>query len=318
MDVIEKKIKILFTKKKIIFSKFNFISSDASERKYFTFSNKNKKNILMYDKDQGNLKKFLKILHLLKKIVSVPILVKNLSKENVLVLEDFGKNKYGKIINKNNREKLYKIAISSIIKLQEENFKNIPIYTTEMFLKESNLFFEWYVPYFNKSKHLNKKKKFNILFKSHLKKLEKLTYVPVHRDFHIDNLFYLSKPKSIKCGLIDYQDAVIGPCAYDLVSLTQDARIDVPKQLEHELINYFLKGNLKIKRKNFMLSYNLLAIQRHMKVLGIFNRLSLRDNKDQYLQHLPRVKKMLYENLKKEKFEEFNSLLSPLLNYVRH
>ena len=67
-----------------------------------------------------------------------------------------------------------------------------------------------------------------------------------------------------------------------------------------------------------MISYNLLAIQRHMKVLGIFNRLSLRDNKDQYLQHLPRVKRMLYENLKKEKFEEFNSLLSPLLNYVRH
>ena len=67
-----------------------------------------------------------------------------------------------------------------------------------------------------------------------------------------------------------------------------------------------------------MLSYNLLAIQRHMKVLGIFNRLSLRDNKGQYLQHLPRVKKMLHENLKKEKFEEFNALLSPLLNYVRH
>ena len=57
----------------------------------------------------------------------------------------------------------------------------------------------------------------------------------------------MSKPKSIKCGLIDYQDAVIGPCAYDLVSLTQDARIDVPKKLEHELINYFLKGNLKMK-----------------------------------------------------------------------
>ena len=67
-----------------------------------------------------------------------------------------------------------------------------------------------------------------------------------------------------------------------------------------------------------MLSYNLLAIQRHMKVLGIFCRLSIRDKKDQYLQHLPRVKKMLYENLKKEKFEEFNSLLSPLLNHDKH
>ena len=128
----------------------------------------------------------------------------------------------------------------------------------------------------------------------------------------------LSKSNSIKCGLIDYQDAVIGPCTYDLVSLTQDARIDVPKELEYELINYFLEANLKIKREDFMLSYNLLAIQRHMKVLGIFCRLSLRDNKDQYLKHLPRVKKMLYENLKKENFEKLNSLLSPLLNHVRH
>ena len=131
-------------------------------------------------------------------------------------------------------------------------------------------------------------------------------------------MFYLSKSNSVKCGLIDYQDAVIGPCTYDLVSLTQDARVDVPKQLEYELINYFLESNLKIKKEDFMLSYNLLAIQRHMKVLGIFCRLSLRDNKDQYLQHLPRVKKMLYENLKKEKFEKFNLLLSPLLNHVRY
>ena len=129
-------------------------------------------------------------------------------------------------------------------------------------------------------------------------------------------MFYLSKSNNIKCGLIDYQDAVIGPCTYDLVSLTQDARIDVSKQLEHELINYFLEENFKIKRKDFMLSYNLLAIQRHMKVLGIFCRLSLRDKKNQYLQHLPRVKKMLYENLKKRKFEKFNSLLSPVLNHV--
>ena len=79
-----------------------------------------------------------------------------------------------------------------------------------------------------------------------------------------------------------------------------------------------LANDCGIKREDFMLSYNLLAIQRHMKVLGIFCRLSLRDNKDQYLQHLPRVKKMLYENLKKEKFEKFNSLLSPLLNHVRY
>ncbi len=313
MDVTEQKIKILLTKKKIIFSKFHFISGDASERKYFTFSGKNKKNILMYDNDQENLKKFLKILNLFKKIVSVPLLVKNFAKDNVLVLEDFGKNKYGKIININNREKLYRIAINSIIKLQEKNFKNIPIYTTQMFLKESNLFFEWYIPYFNKSKYLIIKKRFNLLFTSHLKKLKNLEYVLVHRDFHIDNLFYLPKRKNHwRCGLIDFQDAVLGPCVYDLVSLTQDARINVPKKLELSLVNYYKKKIKNLDSEFFSFCYKLIGIQRHLKVLGIFCRLSMRDKKHYYIKHLPRVRRLLLSNLKDDAFKDLFLLLKPI------
>ena len=271
----------------------------------------------MYDNDEKNLKDFIKVTNILKKFVVVPSIIHDFSKQSILVLENFGPTKYAEIITKKNRKKIYRLAVDTIFDIQKIRNPDLSKYSLNMFIAESNLFFDWYLKNL-KSNEINLlKKEFNSLFKSYSSCID-IPQVLVHRDFHIDNLFYLSKSNSIKCGLIDYQDAVIGPCTYDLVSLTQDARIDVPKQLEYELINYFLEANLKIKREDFMLSYNLLAIQRHMKVLGIFCRLSLRDKKDQYLQHLPRVKKMLCENLKKEKFEKFNSLLSPLLNHVRH
>ena len=119
----------------------------------------------------------------------------------------------------------------------------------------------------------------------------------------------------LKCGWIDYQDALYGPSLYDLVSLTQDARINVSKKIEEYLVNLYLEKN-KIKDKEFFyFCYDLIGIQRHLKVLGIFCRLSKRDKKDTYLKHLPRVKKMLLSNLMKKKFAKLNSIIEPLIKY---
>ena len=79
----------------------------------------------------------------------------------------------------------------------------------------------------------NLKNEFNFQFRDFLKELQSIPEVFVHRDYHVDNLFFLkNKNEHFRCGWIDYQDAVIGPCVYDLVSLTQDARIDVDKRIE--------------------------------------------------------------------------------------
>ena len=317
MEQVRSKIKKILENEKIEVKKLSLLAGDASNRKYFQYFSSKKNYVIMYDNNEKNLKDFLKVTKILKKFVVVPSIIHDLSKQSILVLENFGPNKYAEIITKKNRKKIYMLAVDTIFDIQKIRSSDLSKYSLNMFIAESNLFFDWYLKNLKSNKTDSLKKEFNSLFKSYLSCID-IPQVIVHRDFHIDNLFYLSKSNSIKCGLIDYQDAVIGPCTYDLVSLTQDARVDVPKQLEYELINYFLESNLKIKKEDFMLSYNLLAIQRHMKVLGIFCRLSLRDNKDQYLQHLPRVKKMLYENLKKEKFEKFNLLLSPLLNHVRY
>ena len=317
MEEIRSKIKKILEKEKIEVKKLSLLAGDASNRKYFQYFSSRKNYVIMYDKDEKNLEDFIKVTKILKKFVVVPSIIHDFSKQSILVLENFGPTKYAEIITKKNRKKMYRLAIDTIFEIQKIKNQDLPKYSLNMFIAESNLFFDWYLKNLKSTEINLLKKEFNLLFKSYLSSID-IPQVLVHRDFHVDNLFYLSKSNSVKCGLIDYQDAVIGPCTYDLVSLTQDARVDVPKQLEYELINYFLEANLKIKRDDFMLSYNLLGIQRHMKVLGIFCRLSIRDNKDQYLQHLPRVKKMLYKNLKKKKFEKFYSLLSPLLNYVRH
>ena len=317
MEEIRSKIKKILENKKIEVKKLSLLAGDASNRKYFQYFSSKKNYVIMYDNDEKNLKDFIKVTKILKKFVVVPSIIHDFSKQSILVLENFGPTKYAEIITKKNRKKIYTLAVNTILDIQKIRNPDLSKYSLNMFIAESNLFFDWYLKNLKSTKIHLFKKEFNSLFKSYLSSID-IPQVLVHRDFHIDNLFYLSKSNSIKCGLIDYQDAVIGPCTYDLVSLTQDARIDVSKQLEYELINYFLEENFKINREDFMLSYNLLAIQRHMKVLGIFCRLSLRDNKDQYLKHLPRVKKMLYENLKKENFEKLNSLLSPLLNHVRH
>ncbi len=318
MEEIKSKIKKILEAKKIEFEKISLLAGDASNRKYFEYFSSKKSYVIMFDNDEKNLKDFIKVTKILKKFAVVPSIICDFSKQSILVLENFGSTKYAEIVTKKNRKKIYRLAVDTIFDIQKIRNPDLPKYSLNMFIKESNLFFDWYLNNFNRQETNLLKKKFNLLFKSYFSFLEKTPQVFVHRDFHIDNLFYIYKPKNIKCGLIDYQDAVIGPCAYDLVSLTQDARIDVPKQLEQELVNYFLKENKKIKREDFVLSYNLLAMQRHMKVLGIFCRLQIRDNKGQYLQHLPRVENMLYENLQKEKFEKFNSLLSPLLKHVRY
>ena len=317
MEEIRSKIKKILENKKIEVKKLSLLAGDASNRKYFQYFSSKKNYVIMYDNDEKNLKDFIKVTKILKKFVVVPSIIHDFSKQSILVLENFGPTKYAEIITNKNRKKIYRLAVDTILDIQKIRNPDLSKYSLNMFIAESNLFFDWYLKNLKSTKIDLFKKEFNSLFKSYLSSID-IPQVLVHRDFHIDNLFYISNSNSIKCGLIDYQDAVVGPCTYDLVSLTQDARIDVPKQLEYELINYFLEANLKINREDFMLSYNLLAIQRHMKVLGIFCRLSLRDNKDQYLKHLPRVKKMLYENLKKENFEKLNSLLSPLLNHVRH
>jgi aminoglycoside/choline kinase family phosphotransferase len=116
----------------------------------------------------------------------------------------------------------------------------------------------------------------------------------VIRDFHSPNIIWLGERAGIlKVGIIDFQDAVLGPAAYDLVSLLQDARIDVPEQLELTLLTRYIKARREadpgFDPASFAEAYAIMSAQRNTRLLGTFARLNRRDGKPQYLRHHPRI-----------------------------
>ena len=116
----------------------------------------------------------------------------------------------------------------------------------------------------------------------------------VLRDYHVDNLMRLDRRTGVAaCGLLDFQDAVIGPASYDVVSLLEDARRDIPEALVAEMRDYYLSAFPELNRDEFFASCAILGAQRHCKVIGIFTRLCVRDGKPGYLHHIPRVWRLL-------------------------
>jgi aminoglycoside/choline kinase family phosphotransferase len=134
------------------------------------------------------------------------------------------------------------------------------------------------------------------------------------RDYHSPNLLWLPDRQGIaRIGVIDYQDAMIAPAAYDVVSLAQDARVDVPDDLEAAILARYLAGRPGLDGDAFLTAYRVLGAERATRILGVFRRLNDRDGKPQYLPHLPRLRRALARNLAAE------PLLAPLRDwFARH
>ena len=308
------KIENILKMKNISYEDIKFLAGDASNRKYFIIKTQNIDRVLMYDNNPESLKKFVKISSLLSKKVTVPKIFLKLKENNILIIENFGAKKFSNIVNKNNQNYLYLLATDALIHVHKQKFNyNLDSYDENKFTNESNLFFEWFLQ--EDSSLIDKSKQdFNNEFKSFINLLKNIPKVFIHRDYHVDNLFFIdNKNEHFRCGWIDYQDALVGPCAYDLVSLTQDARIDVDANVERKIIKYYLDSFSNIDPAQFEICYKIIAIQRHLKVLGIFSRLYLRDNKSNYLKHLPRVLMMLKKNLNEVKCKDLTKIILELL-----
>lgn len=283
------------------------IKSDASFRKYFRVYIKNQKENLLFvnspKKTENNLG-YLKTTKIFQKMdLSVPKIINfNISK-GIFLIEDLGTNTYTNSLKNGESEyKLYNLATDILIYInnQSKNLKKkLPMYSNKKLIEEVSLFLEWYWPAIYK----NKPKKdvvneFVNIWNNLLNKNLMTKKVLVHRDFHIDNLFYLKNRKGLKaCGLIDFQDAVIGPSSYDLASLLEDARRNVNTKVVSKMYNKFVKKLSKEQKEIFIKEYKILATNRHLKVIGIFTRLYARDKKRSYLNHIPRLWKLIEYNL---------------------
>ena len=170
----------------------------------------------------------------------------------------------------------------------------IPVFDTEALLVEVGLMLEWYLPDRGIEPSNDLRTEFKTMWRALLAKPAAAPKTWVLRDFHSPNLIWLEqRPDTGKVGVIDFQDTVLGPPAYDLVSLLQDARVDVPESLELAMLARYMKARLgsgeAFDPAGFAELYAIMSAQRNTRLLGTFARLNRRDGKPHYLRHQPRI-----------------------------
>ena len=301
--------------------KLKKISGDASFREFYRLQKGKNTSIIIQAKKEKfkNLITYIVVNKILAKHkIYAPKLITNHYEHDIIEITDLGqKSFYNTIIKKKNKFNDYKALIKVIIKLQniklQRNYRlgkfkiNFQNYSIKNLHKESDLFFDWYLKYCLKSSKLKKIKE---ILKNELTKIYKKLYFQnntfVHRDFHASNIMINKN----KLGLIDSQDAIIGNPLYDVASLIDDVRIKLPSNLQEKLLNfYYYKSKLKKEEyKNLKNDFEILSVQRNLKILGIFVRLFKRDGKPNYLKYLPYTWSLIERRLKNPVFKNLNLL----------
>ena len=317
----------------MILKKFKLlpIPGDASFRKYYRKFNpkKNLRSIIVISKKEKykNLLVSSTINHfLLSKNIKAPRLLSENYKKGFIEIEDFGNITIHHSLKKSrSRFNIYKKTINLLIKLQKVKPKilkdffgksyKLESYSIKNLHKESDLFFDWYLPLATKKNQATKikkilRKKLQALYK----KLKFKNNIFVHRDFHVSNLMKMNN----QIGVIDSQDAIIGNPAYDLASLIDDVRIKTSSKLKNDVLNYYLNKCPPIyrrKKSDFIHDFNILSVQRNLKIIGIFSRLFKRDKKKQYLKLIPYTWELLELRSKDKKvFGEINTILNQFIS----
>src|SRR6202022_1596214 len=189
---------------------------------------------------------------------------------------------------------LHREALPEILPVAPQITYAIPTFDTDALLVEVGLMLEWYMPDRGAELTDNMRAEFVMMWRGLLSKPASAARTWALRDFHSPNLIWLDeRPGTARVGIIDFQDAVLGPAAYDLVSLLQDARVDVPEQLELALLTRYIKARRasddSFDPAGFAELYAIMSTQRNTRLLGPFARLNRRDGKPQYLPHQPRI-----------------------------
>ncbi len=293
------------------FKELKEIKGDASFRKFYR--NKNNRSIVVYAKKDKvkNLLIYDAVNKLLNKNkILAPKLINQNYKNNYIEVEDFGDNTLFKVLkhNKTNKEfffrkilktlgRLQLIKDKQVVNLNRQKYK-VQKYDNKILLNEAKLFSEWYA-----DRKINKFKirKFKKIFENEVKKLlSKLNLKNdtfVHRDFHVSNLMYVKN----NIAVIDSQDALIGNKAYDLASLVDDVRFETSNKLKNKILNNYFKKLKKTEINKFVNDFEILSVLRNLKIIGIFMRLALRDNKKKYVKMIPYAWEMINYRMKKNR-----------------
>ena len=280
------------------------LSGDASFRNYYRVKKKNLSYVVMdCPPDKENLKLFISVsekLHNAK--VNAPKLFDCDQENGFLVLSDLGDDLYSRKLDSETVYCLYTDALEAIVKMQTSVDCSDLKSFDELYQGENDLFIDWFL---GNHLEINKDDRYvdpiNTEFNKLNVLLKEIPQTFVHRDFHSRNLLVTDTNNP---GVIDYQDAVIGPVTYDLVSLLKDCYVTWDDGLIEDMLESFftrIKSNNVNNISDFRYWFDMTGLQRHIKAIGIFSRLNYRDNKDNYLRDIPRTYSYIEKTLKKYK-----------------
>jgi aminoglycoside/choline kinase family phosphotransferase len=289
------------------------LPEDASGRKYFRVTKDVESFILKeYLKDKYDPKDFINITHILQKNnIKVPKIYNHDDNLGLMLIEDLGTQTVKDFIEAQNFDQesklnIYKNIIDLLIHLQQIDSSILTKkHDLNVLLEGLSLFINFFPQYLNIDISEIEKTFFLNRFQNILENFNFSKDCFVHRDFHVENIMFKESAYSI----IDYQDASVGSPIYDLVSLVEDARIDMNQYLADKIITYYCDKK-QIKYSSIKDEYDLIAAQRNLRILGVFSYHMIRNNNDKYIKYIPRVLNYLKRDLSNPLLENIITWLS--------
>jgi len=270
-------------------------SEDASFRSYLRLETAAESLIIMdAPPEKEPCEQFIAVARKLRDAgLSAPEIIAQNPAEGFLVLTDFGGNDYLSQLSPESEGSLYGDALAALLLMQTRiDAADLPLYDAALLNREMDLFHDWFLGKLlgvslDPEQQANWQSIKQVLVENALAQPQ----VFVHRDYHSRNLMKLETGNP---GILDFQDAVKGPFTYDLVSLLRDCYIDWPPiRVDQLALDYYELARVNdlvgVKAAQFIRWFNLMGIQRHLKAIGIFSRLEIRDGKSGYLKDIPRT-----------------------------
>ena len=297
------------------------LADDASFRRYYRLDDGARRVVLMDAPPPfEDVRPYVAVAAILRGLgLSAPQIYAEDPDRGFLLIEDFGDDRYTRLLDAAaiggagggaaggaDEAALYALAIDTLVALHQavaaRGLPALPPYDEARLLAEAALLVDWYAPaVLGAPLPQVAQEDYLARWREILPQAMLPANTLVLRDYHVDNLMLLpGRPDVRGCGLLDFQDAVLGPASYDLVSLLEDARRDVPAALRAAMTERYLAAFPGLDRAGFMRSGAILAAQRNSKIIGIFTRLWRRDGKPAYLPHIARVWRLLEADLARE------------------
>ena len=287
-------------------------SADASFRRYFRLKHQGHSYIVMdAPPDLEASLTFVQIGEWMKKSgIHVPEIFAKDLELGFMVLSDFGDFHFQDALASEEKDDLYNLAINEIVKLQSALSKpeeKLPAFDTSWQTKELEIFREWCLPDTSKSDYQR-------ITESLTNSIDQIPKAFMHRDFHCRNLLFCTDRK---LGVIDFQGAMFGPVTYDLVSLLRDCYVDNNMEWITRKVLQFQKSlqeaglqYAQVEPDEFTRWFDFSGLQRHLKCVGIFHRLKIRDQKPDYMKDVPRVLEYIHQVLDRHpELEELKNMV---------